>query len=95
MRPDELFGAVRKKEATGGHQPDFKKLKEPLEKGEAAFAFCEGCGSTLRITEAGVLELAAIARNENLNQLDGRYFHAKRCVLCDDIFRDIELREIK
>lgn len=91
----KLVGIVPKVKATGGHKVDIEKIKAPMEEtGSVIHSFCEGCGYTLEITQAGAEKLARMAKVELPSSLEGRYFVTKCCDLCDGTDLAIRLEKI-
>ena len=90
----KLLGSAGKIiKATHDHQPDFKKLSQPLPKGASSWFFCKGCGTSYGL---GPLDSQMLARGcgKRMTNFDGLFFHSLRCPFCDSEENGPEIREI-
>lgn len=91
----ELLGTMKSRPATGAFQPSREDLVQPLEGPDSvAYGFCQGCGMVFEITTKGgqiLQEDFALHAPDNPQE---HYVHFTRCVSCDTMYRDPEVRAI-
>ncbi len=91
----ELFGELKPRTSSGGHQPSHQELTETLE-GDSSimFAFCEGCGVLREITAKGKIIFEAEFGITIPDPPKDVYLHVTHCMFCNNIFRNPEVRQI-
>jgi len=95
-KPEDLFGKVNRLPATGGHVVSKEKLLEPCDDEDAvATVFCIGCGEYTKVSDIGSKNLASKSEIELPVSLEGNYFRAERCIMCDDDYKKVSLSKIE
>lgn len=97
----KLFGAIRRLPATGDHRPSPEQLSElarlPDSDSFEINQYCAGCGEITHPNRHGLEILSKKAGIPVPENMEGKYFQVRRCILCseDDTEEEPELKEAR
>lgn len=90
----DVLGLAKRPKAVGGFYVTNELAKTPLfYEGTVVRCFCLGCGESTELVPDGAQRLAEKAGAKVPENWLEFYFESKRCIVCDEDYKDVSLKK--